>query len=105
MRRRGVPADEVTMNSIIDGLVSCAPPRVREAETLLALMSGWGLKPNQASKQAREGALCLSCLSSIRVSCLVSRDTWCLLAHWRAVPAVCHDSTSHARWVSGLWVV
>ncbi|CBN79142.1 conserved unknown protein [Ectocarpus siliculosus] len=49
MRRRGVPADEVTMNSIIDGLVSCSPPRVREAETLLKLMTGWGLKPNQVS--------------------------------------------------------
>ena len=47
MRRRGVPADEVTMNSILDGLVSCTPPRVREAETVLELMAGWGLKPNQ----------------------------------------------------------
>ncbi|CAM9879311.1 unnamed protein product [Ectocarpus sp. 12 AP-2014] len=49
MRRRGVPADEVTMNSIIDGLVSCSTPRVQEAETLLKLMTGWGLKPNQVS--------------------------------------------------------
>lgn len=49
MRRKGVPADEVTMNSIIDGLVSCSPPRVREAETVLALMAGWGLKPNQVT--------------------------------------------------------
>ena len=55
MRRRGVPADEVTMNSIIDGLVSCSPPRVREAETVLALMSGWGLKPNQARTRTSYG--------------------------------------------------
>ena len=51
MRRRGVPADEVTMNSILDGLVSCYPPRVREAETVLELMAGWGLKPNQVRWQ------------------------------------------------------
>lgn len=52
MRRKGVSADEVTMNSILDGLASCFPPRVREAETVVALMTGWGLKPNQVRYHA-----------------------------------------------------
>lgn len=71
MRRRGVPADEITMNSILDGLVSCTPPRVREAETVMTLMVGWGLKPNQVRVVccARSIVSVLSLMEPIGMEC------------------------------------
>lgn len=92
MRRRGVPADEVTMNSIIDGLVSCSPPRVREAETLLTLMTGWGLKPNQVLNLPYETMQLKSGISTVVFSLV--RPV--VLYHW-CVPATCFNGNGDAR--------
>ena len=32
MRRRGINPNETTLNTILDGIVSCQPPRMQEAE-------------------------------------------------------------------------
>ncbi|CAM9493298.1 unnamed protein product [Chrysoparadoxa australica] len=49
MKRKGVQPNEVTMNTVIDGLASSQPPRMTEAEAMLELMKGWGLTPSQVT--------------------------------------------------------
>jgi pentatricopeptide repeat protein len=45
MRRKGVNPTERTVNTLLDGVVSCTPPRMQEAEAVRKLMDTWQLTP------------------------------------------------------------
>jgi pentatricopeptide repeat protein len=45
MRRKGVNPTERTVNTLLDGVVSCNPPRMQEAAAVRKLMDTWQLTP------------------------------------------------------------